>query len=321
MMWELEQQMHRLAQRVEALEQQNAELRAQLAADAAPRTEARRFDRRNLLRLGGVAAAAGAGTALLRPAAAGAATGNMQFGANNDATTDTTGLTSSNGTDTLHVDNTGTGEVIHAHLTNAASTKAAVHVVDDGLGGAIFAEVTNQSDAGSSAIFGGGLKNGGVIGATAGIGPGVAGVAGANTGPGVVGAVFEPTGQSICMEAGNLGLGLCLYSHIENAQSISRAIWGKTIGKGSAIVGSISNNTASSAAATVGATTGTGPGIDGISSGGVGGRFKGKTAQVQLVPSTTASSHPTSGSAGQLFVDKSKRLWYCRGGTSWKQLA
>jgi hypothetical protein len=320
MMWELEQQMMRLAQRVEALEQQNAELREQLAADPPAPSEARRFDRRNLLRLGGVAAAAGAGTALLRPAAAGAATGNMQFGANNDATTDTTGLTSSNGTDTLHVDNTGTGEVIRAHLTNAASTKAAVHVVDDGLGGAIFAEVTNQSDQGSSAIFGGGLKNGGVIGATAGIGPGVAGVAGVNTGPGVVGAVFEPTGTSICLEAGNLGLGLCLYSHIENAQSTSRAIWGKTIGRGSAIVGSVSNS-GSSAAATVGATTGTGPGIDGISSAGVGGRFKGKTAQVQLVPSTTASSHPTSGAAGQLFVDKSKRLWYCRGGTSWKQLA
>lgn len=45
----------------------------------------------------------------------------------------------------------------------------------------------------------------------------------------------------------------------------------------------------------------------------------GTKAQLRLVPST-ASSHPSSGSAGDLFLDKSKRLWLCTGGTSWKRL-
>jgi hypothetical protein len=52
---------------------------------------------------------------------------------------------------------------------------------------------------------------------------------------------------------------------------------------------------------------------------GRGGRFKGKKAQIRLHPSTDAT-HPTSGSGGDLFVDASKRLWFCKGGTSWVRL-
>ena len=67
-------------------------------------------------------------------------------------------------------------------------------------------------------------------------------------------------------------------------------------------------------------TPGAGPAINAVSALGAGGLFSGKTAQIQLVPST-ASTHPASGTAGQLFVDKSNRLWFCKGGTSWHQLA
>jgi hypothetical protein len=52
----------------------------------------------------------------------------------------------------------------------------------------------------------------------------------------------------------------------------------------------------------------------------VGATFEGKTAQVELVPSPE-SSHPSSGAPGQLFVDNAKRLWFCRGGNDWQQLA
>jgi hypothetical protein len=34
-----------------------------------------------------------------------------------------------------------------------------------------------------------------------------------------------------------------------------------------------------------------------------------------------ATSHPGSGAKGDLFVDTSGRLWFCKGGMSWKQLA
>lgn len=61
-------------------------------------------------------------------------------------------------------------------------------------------------------------------------------------------------------------------------------------------------------------------GVRGSSGTGRGGLFRGKQAQLRLAPST-ANTHPASGAAGDLFVDKSHRLWFCKGGTSWKQLA
>ena len=50
------------------------------------------------------------------------------------------------------------------------------------------------------------------------------------------------------------------------------------------------------------------------------GLFKGPQANVRLMPVDSAS-HPASGSAGDLFVDRGGRLWFCKGGTTWKQLA
>jgi len=52
---------------------------------------------------------------------------------------------------------------------------------------------------------------------------------------------------------------------------------------------------------------GSAPGV-----GGRGGVFKGRAAQVRLAPSS-ATTHPSSGQAGDLFVDASKRLWFCKG--------
>ena len=68
-----------------------------------------------------------------------------------------------------------------------------------------------------------------------------------------------------------------------------------------------------------GFSNGTGAGVHGESALGRGGRFKGKKAQIRLDPST-AATHPTSGAAGDLFLDASTRLWLCKGGTSWVRL-
>jgi hypothetical protein len=54
--------------------------------------------------------------------------------------------------------------------------------------------------------------------------------------------------------------------------------------------------------------------------GGIGGYFSGGIANVRLGKSA-AASHPTTGTTGDLFVDRSGRLWYCISGTTWKQLA
>jgi hypothetical protein len=61
-------------------------------------------------------------------------------------------------------------------------------------------------------------------------------------------------------------------------------------------------------------------GVRGASTTGRGGVFKGKAAQLRLMPST-AATHPASGQLGDLFLDSNKRLWFCKGGTSWKQIA
>ncbi len=61
-------------------------------------------------------------------------------------------------------------------------------------------------------------------------------------------------------------------------------------------------------------------GVRGESTTGRGGVFKGNLAQLRLSPSS-AATHPSSGAKGDLFVDTSGRLWFCKGGTTWKQLA
>lgn len=63
-----------------------------------------------------------------------------------------------------------------------------------------------------------------------------------------------------------------------------------------------------------------GSGVYGQSRDGYGGVFNGGKAQLRLVPGP-ALSHPSSGQPGDLFVDKSHRLWFCKGGTTWVHLA
>jgi hypothetical protein len=67
-------------------------------------------------------------------------------------------------------------------------------------------------------------------------------------------------------------------------------------------------------------TTGFGPALYGGSINGRGGEFTGKPAQIKLNPSE-AITHPATGQKGDFFVDHSGRLWFCKGGTNWKQLA
>lgn len=63
-----------------------------------------------------------------------------------------------------------------------------------------------------------------------------------------------------------------------------------------------------------------GIGVAGHSANGRGGRFSGKKAQLRLSPSSRAT-HPGTGAKGDVFVDASARLWFCRGGSTWVRLA
>jgi hypothetical protein len=57
-------------------------------------------------------------------------------------------------------------------------------------------------------------------------------------------------------------------------------------------------------------------GVRGVSTTGRGAVFNGKLAQLRLKPSS-ATTHPASGLLGDLFLDKSGRLWLCKGATTW----
>jgi hypothetical protein len=328
-MTDLQDQVATITRRLESLEQQNADLRAQLAGEESTR-ERRRFDRRGLLRLGGAAAAVGAGSVLLRPGVAGATTGAMQFGQDNDAGAASTGLTSSisdptNPVDTLHVTNSSTGTdsanaaAIVGRMTDLASEGPAIVGVNDGLSDAIVGVVTSTDiSAVGAGVVGYGIDFGGVIGVSYGGGPGVGGLP-YGSGPGVSG--WSSSGAD-GMEAINDGVaptaGRALYSHVDDPSNSKQAVYALTVGTGNAVLGHISH-ASSTIAAVEGTTTGKGPGIEGISSHGYGGRFTG-AVQMRLVP-TGASSHPSTGSAGAFYVDSHGRLWYCYATNRWKQLA
>jgi len=51
-----------------------------------------------------------------------------------------------------------------------------------------------------------------------------------------------------------------------------------------------------------------------------GAKLRSEVAQLWLAPAKK-STHPTTGQAGDLFVDAATRLWFCKGGSSWHQLA
>jgi hypothetical protein len=61
-------------------------------------------------------------------------------------------------------------------------------------------------------------------------------------------------------------------------------------------------------------------GVRGTPQTGRGGLFSGKVAQMRLQPSS-ASTHPSSGALGDLFLDRNGRLWFCKGSSTWKQIA
>lgn len=131
---------------------------------------------------------------------------------------------------------------------------------------------------------------------------GVQGTAFGNGGISVHGVKYADTGPAVKGE--NL--------HASNGYA---AVYGVTNGTGPAVYG----EGLAAGNGTSGVAKGTGSGVYGQSDNGRGGRFKGKKAQIRLEPSTTVT-HPSSGDAGDIFLDKSKRLWLCKGGTTWVRI-
>ena len=111
------------------------------------------------------------------------------------------------------------------------------------------------------------------------------------------------------------GTSRALYAQSHNPTNINGTVTGVNEGHGTGVWGEQRNN------------TGSGFGLVGVGGAqGRGARLSGGAAAAQMVPST-AAGHPTTGKAGDFFVDASVRLWFCTKASSgsvaaaWRQLA
>jgi hypothetical protein len=168
-------------------------------------------------------------------------------------------------------------------------------------------------------VYGEATSGYGVIGhGTSGIG--VAGFSGSSDGVagtsnarnGVAGHTTSSDASGVYGEALKGGYGVAG----RTASGDKPGTFGDNTGAGPGVLGQSVSGTG-----VVGRALGPGAvGVVGRSDLGRGGRFHGKRAQIKLVPST-AATHPASGSAGDIFLDASKRLWLCKGSTIWALIA
>ena len=293
----------------------------------------------SVLRLTQTSTASGDGliVQLTDPGASGAGVRSSQAGTGPAVAATTTGsntaaAVTAQGTASLAA-NTG---VVDAINNSTASNAYAVRATSTGAGGALLASastapaVSAQSTGSGAALF---AKN-------TGSGPGVS-VQNTNSGAALLltssgtsilaATSFTGTPAGVADRAGisittlsstgcyvKATSGRAAYAENTGANDTFYAVNSGTSGNPRAVVAYLANP-AGTGSSVYGSTAGKGAGIEGKSNLGRGGQFTGRLAQVRLLPGTGA--HPASGSTGDLFVDNHGNLWFCKGGTSWKQLA
>jgi hypothetical protein len=249
------------------------------------------------------------GAVVLQPAKAGASTGYMVYGGNNDAGQAQTSLTTSEGSGsyTLSLNDSGQGGALLARSTSSLVDSNCADFEKTGPGGGV--TVYSEGDRAGLAVT---RNNSAVAGAAI------------DATSDVSGPVYRATSQPQCGEPLFVGVhhgyGAGMQLTLESTTSTAHVIDATQGGKGAAIVVSITN-TASGSTCVKATTAGTGQAVYG--DGGAHGRgatLVSNVAQLRLAPGTLAS-HPASGAPGDLYVDKTTRLWFCKGGSSWHQLA
>jgi len=294
--------------------------------DATPWRMKRRDAMRRLLTIAGAAAV---GAVAVRPDSAGAAVGTMQYGTSNNADTSLTTLTSSNSSYTLNVlnssfgdglvVNSNTGPVAFLRQNGTTATTNGVEIEKHGSGGNGLQVVSQGGGAGARVSRSNTAVAGAAVDASQ-----------SQSGPVYRAASAFANAQPL-FEGTHSGVGRGVQIALTNAANASPAIHATQAGTGRVMFGAITN-AANSQHAVSAQTVGSGYALYGVTSGagasmGLNAGSKGRgavivsnVAHMRLVPSAK-TTHPTSGATGDLFVDKSRRLWFCKGGTTWKQLA
>jgi hypothetical protein len=220
---------------------------------------------------------------------------------------------------------------------------------DNGAGYGVVGWNTYAADTGGAGVLGRGSGSGTGVEGWSGSGQGVYGTTTGVGGYGVYGSSASGTGVY-----GTSTAGTGVYGNTDSTASGANAVKGvvssASPGGFSAAVRGENNGVGGSGIGVYGSQSGTGWGVYGNSSGGIGVygdgggsssigvqgigatgvnaqgvttglQASGAAAQVRLVPGT-GSTHPSSGQAGDLYVDKTGRLWYCKKtGRTWRQLA
>jgi len=284
---ELESRVARLEQQVAELMQENRALRAAARGSGVP------LARRDVL-IGAVAAAGTVGLSLM-PGRANAASGTMQYGTNSyqQAGTAYTGLESESERYTLGVINTDTSPL---NVRNGNGIAASSNF------GSAARFLTDTTSTGHG-LFADAWGTGHSVYATKGS---------PEKDPNKTGhAVLATQNSTDSTFSAVLGV----------TKGGGAGVQGRGEGSGNGVWGEIAD-AVKSQSAVLGSTEGTGAGVEGTSVLGRGGVFKGSKAQVRLYPAATA--RPAKGFRGDLFVDSTGRLWYCRTSastTGWVRLA
>jgi hypothetical protein len=311
----LEARLTLMEQKIAELERENQSLRAAATSTKEDPKEGEVLPRREVLK--GAAYALGAvSLSLLGTRPAEATEGFMRYGVNQHAGTSPTGLYSTATSWTLGVSNLlqGQGDPFRGVALVAASYG----------GHAVYASLTGTGAVGdgvnvSAEGFGHGVKVAKFGRGSFGDGDGV-NVSVEGFGHGV--NVVKPGEFGHCV-LGFQNSPVSLYAALAGVtQGAGPGLHGRGEGTGNGVWGEVRGLTKTQSAV-LGTTTGTGAAIEGNSSAGRGGVFRGKKAQVRFVPSS-ATTKPTTGQRGDLFVDSSGRLWYCKTGgsvTGWRQFA
>jgi len=257
-----------------------------MAIDTAPPRS-----RRSLLTAMAGAAAAAVAAAIGRPLAAEASTDHISL--TNDETD--AAVIEGHSVHQNGIPQSGQG----VGLMGTTQTGDGVSGIAEGDGGiGVYGEGTFAStgvygiSSDGTGVFGRSDRGLGVVGRS---GSGLAGVHGNNAGDG-----SGVSGQNVVLSSNG---------YLGGANGVFGQVSGST---GSGVVGYSGTSVPMAGPA--------GTGVYGYSVGGRGGVFRGSAAQLKLIPSK-AKTHPGSGQAGDLFVDVTGSLWYCKGGATWVKLA
>lgn len=181
--------------------------------------------------------------------------------------------------------------------------------------GSSYAGVSGSNDSGGYGLFGQSSGGFGVAGVTD--DPNHAAVAANNSGGGRA-VLGTSTGDAVTGESSGSGIG------VVGTSAFGHGVSGESGDSGSGLYGRSRNGNG-----VFGVSQGAAPGVFGTSDHqgvygesrlGRGGVFTGHAAAVRLVPSD-GNGPPSTGSEGDLYVDRKRRLWFCRGPSNWKRIA